>query len=187
MPTLPDLLSIFRIVAAPFLLLAAWSGLHGPFLLLFVAALISDALDGFLARRLGQTTALGGQLDSWGDFALYCTTPLAVWWLWPEVILHELPCVAAAILSFLLPVAAGFVKFRRLTSYHTWGAKAAAVALGIATPLLLLGGPAWPFRLAVFLLALSAVDECIITLLLPRWQADIPSCLHARRLGQRGH
>lgn len=185
MLTLPNLLSLFRIVAAPLLLVAAWLDAPGLFLALFVAALASDALDGFVARLLGQTTALGGLLDSWGDFALYCVTPLATWWLWPEVFLRELPYVLAAILSFLLPVALGFAKYRRLTSYHTWGAKGAAVALGLATPLLLLGGPSWPFRLAVFLLLLSAVDEFAITLLLPRWQADIPSCLHAWRLRHR--
>lgn len=182
MPSLPNALSLFRIVVAPLLLVAAWSGRPLLFLGLFAAALASDALDGFLARRLGQTSALGGMLDSWGDFALYCTTPLALWWLWPEVILRELPYVVAAIGAFLLPIAVGFAKFRRLTSYHTWGAKGAAVALGIATPLLLLGGPAWPFRLAVTILCLSAVEELAITLLLPHWQADIPSCRQAWRI-----
>jgi CDP-diacylglycerol--glycerol-3-phosphate 3-phosphatidyltransferase len=181
MLSLPNALSLFRIVAAPLLLLAAWLNRPTLFLGLFGAALLSDALDGFLARRLHQTTALGGILDSWGDFALYCTTPLAVWWLWPEVIWQELPYVVAAIAAFLLPIIIGFIKFQRLTSYHTWGAKAVAVALGITTPLLLLGGPALPFRLAVFLLMLSAVDELTITLLLRHWQADIPSCLHAWR------
>ncbi|HSR36822.1 MAG TPA: CDP-alcohol phosphatidyltransferase family protein, partial [Desulfurivibrionaceae bacterium] len=144
MLSLPNLVSIFRLVASPFLLLAAWHGQEHLFLGLFGASLLSDALDGFLARRLGQTTALGGLLDSWGDFALYCSTPLAIWWLWPEVVFLELPYVLTAILAFLLPVVTGFVKFRRLTSYHTWGAKTAAVALGITTPLLLLGGPALP-------------------------------------------
>lgn len=185
MLTLPNLLSLFRILIAPLLLVAAWLDMPGLFLTLFVAALASDALDGFLARRLGQTTALGGLLDSWGDCALYCVTPLAVWWLWPEVVWQELPYVVVAIAAFLLPLAVGFVKFHRLTSYHTWGAKAAAVALGIATPLLLLGGPAFPFRLAVLILACSALDELIITLLLRHWQANIPSCLHAWRLRSR--
>ncbi|MEW6501283.1 MAG: CDP-alcohol phosphatidyltransferase family protein [Thermodesulfobacteriota bacterium] len=182
--SLPNLLSLFRIVSAPLLLLAAWYGRHGLFLLLFVAALVSDALDGFVARRCGQVTDLGGRLDSWGDFVLYCAAPPAIWWLWPGVIRQEWEWVLLALASFYLPVAIGFLRFRKLTSYHTWGSKAAAVALGMATPLLLVGGPAWPFRLAILILALSATEEVAITLVLPRLQDNLPSLRHAWRLRQ---
>lgn len=185
MLSLPNLLSLFRLVAAPFLLLAARLGLENLFLWLFLASLLSDALDGFLARRLGQITSLGGLLDSWGDLALYCATPLAIWWLWPEVIFLELPYVATATLAFLLPITLGFIKFRRLTSYHTWSAKTAAMALGLAIPLRLLLGLTWPFRLAVLILAISAVDETLITLFLRHWQANIPSSLQAWWLRKR--
>ena len=180
--SLPNLLSLFRLVVAPFLLLAAWFALPTLFLLLFAAALLSDALDGFLARRFGQTSALGGVLDSWGDFALYCTMPPAVWWLWPAMVRQEFLFVATAIGAFLLPIAIGFIKFRRLTSYHTWGAKAAAGAIGLGFLLLILTGIAWPFQLAVLLLVLSALEELAITLLLTSWQANVPSCLHAWHL-----
>ena len=184
--SLPNCLSLLRIAMAPLLLLAAWHDRPRLFLGFFIAALLSDAVDGLIARRLQQITPLGGRLDSWGDFVLFCTTPLAVWWLWPELILEELPAVALAIMGFLVPIAVGFAKFRRLTSYHTWGAKTASVALGIATPLLLLGGPVVPFRLAVAILLLSAVDELAITLILPDWQPDIRSCWHAWQLRQAG-
>lgn len=184
--TLPNCLSLFRIATAPLMLLAAWHDRQGLFLGLFIAALLSDALDGFLARALGQTTALGGLLDSWGDFAIYTTVPLAVWWLWPALVRRELLFVSLVVGSFLLPVSVGFVKFRRLTSYHTWGAKFAAACLGLATPLMLLDGPSWPFRLAVILLGLSALDELAITAIMPSWHANIPTCWHAWRLRQQG-
>ena len=80
----------------------------------------------------------------------------------------------------------GFLKYRRLTSYHTWGAKIAAVALGVSVPLLLIGGPAWPFRVAVVIFALAELEEISITAILPQWQADVQSLWHALRLAKPG-
>ena len=79
--TLPNLFSEFRIVAAPFLLLLAWHNLSYWFLALLFLALLSDAIDGYLARRLHETSELGTQLDSFGDLMVFLVVPLAVWWL----------------------------------------------------------------------------------------------------------
>lgn len=182
MRNLPNTLSLFRLAAAPVLLVFAWLQMPAPFLVLFVCTLLSDAVDGFLARRLNQTSALGARLDSWGDFAIYMTAPVCAWWLWPELIRREAPFVAAVVASFTLPVALGFLKFRRLTSYHTWGAKLSAWLLGAGALLLFAGGPAWPFRLAVSVLVLAELEEIAITAVLPEWRANVPSLLHALRV-----
>jgi cardiolipin synthase (CMP-forming) len=71
--TMPNLLTIGRICLAPFLVSAV---LEGKFLLgfvLFVAAGITDALDGTLARVLQQRTALGQYLDPVADKLLLST------------------------------------------------------------------------------------------------------------------
>lgn len=44
-----------------------WAGWRYTALALFTAMALSDALDGFLARRLGESTPLGGFLDPVGD------------------------------------------------------------------------------------------------------------------------
>jgi len=44
-----------------------WAGWRYTALALFAAMAFSDALDGFLARRLGESTPLGGFLDPVGD------------------------------------------------------------------------------------------------------------------------
>lgn len=180
--SIPNLLSLLRIVLVPLFVTAAWSGNRSLFLTLFLAALLSDALDGYLARRLGQTSELGSRLDSWGDCLVYCATPLALWWLWPGLLRREAPFFLAAGLAFAVPIAIGFLKYQKLTSYHTRGAKLAAVLLAAATPLLLLGGPAWPFRLAVGVLVLAECEEIAITLTLPAWHSNVPTLAAARRL-----
>ena len=182
MHRIPNLLSSFRLVGAPLLLLLAWSGAGGAFLALLVASLLSDAIDGWLARRLALTSPLGARLDSWGDLATWAVLPVGVAWLWPERIAAELATVLAVAVAYTLPIALGLFRFGRLTSYHTWGAKASAVAMAVALVLLLAGGPSWPFHAAAVLLVAEALEEVAITCVLPRWTSDVPSFWHARRI-----
>jgi CDP-diacylglycerol--glycerol-3-phosphate 3-phosphatidyltransferase len=168
-------------VAVPVLLVLAWKGSESAFLALFVCALLTDLADGYLARRLGQESDLGARLDSWGDFALYMTTPVCAWMLWPELVVREAPYVATVVASFSLPIFAGLVRYRRLTSYHTWGAKLSAVLMGISTFLLFAGGPAWPFRFSTAVLVVTQIEEISITVVLSEWRSNVPSLWHALR------
>lgn len=180
--TIANLLSILRILTAPLLLVAGATDRPKLFLVLFILSLASDALDGFLARRLNQASEWGAQLDSWGDLATYLAASVAVWLLWPMLVRRELLFILLGLASFLFPIFLGFCKFGRLTSYHTWAAKFAAVFLGIATPLLLLDGPPYPFRIAIVIFLLAEVEEVAITLRLKRWRTNIPSLRHCWRL-----
>ena len=179
---LPNLLSVFRLVAAPALLGLAWLGETQAFLVLLVVSLASDLLDGQLARRLDLASPLGAKLDSWGDLATYSVLPLGVYWLWPELIAAELGYVIAVLVAYCLPIVFGLVKFRRLTSYHTWGAKASSIVMGGALLVLFSGGPSWAFHAASLLLVAEALEEIAITRVLPRWACDVPTLWHARRL-----
>ncbi|HIJ79065.1 MAG: CDP-alcohol phosphatidyltransferase family protein [Desulfobulbaceae bacterium] len=179
--TIPNLLSCLRLLISPVLVIAAWLNQAHLFVTLFIICLVTDALDGFFARRLKQTSELGAKLDSWGDLALFCTVPFGLWLLWPQLIRQELLFVIFALAALLTPLIAGLIKFRRITSYHTIGAKLSAVLLAAAIPLLLMGGPAWPFRLAVIVLLAAELEELMITFHLKKWQANIPSLGHLRK------
>ncbi len=179
---MPNLLSGFRVVCAPVLLVLAWHGATGAFLTLFGLGLVSDVLDGVIARRLGQESEFGARLDQWADFALWVSFPLGAWWLWPEIVRREAPYVILAIVCLLLPTAIAYARYRMVPGYHTWSAKLDAVLMGIGGPLLLIFGLAWPFRIAALFLLVCAVDEIAITVLLPECRHDVPSAFHAARL-----
>jgi CDP-diacylglycerol--glycerol-3-phosphate 3-phosphatidyltransferase len=177
----PNLLSSFRIVCSPVLLALAWNGETALFLVLFGIGLVSDLLDGVLARWLGLESNFGAQLDQWGDFALWVSFVVGAMWLWPEVVRREAPYAALGIACLLLPTAVAYAKYRSVPGYHTWLAKLTSVLMGITVPLLLIFDFAWPFRIAVFSLVLSAADEIAITWLLPECRHDVASVLHALR------
>ena len=171
--TLANILSGSRLVIAPILLCAAWFDDPRVFLSSLVIALATDAVDGWVSRRLNQTSELGTKLDSWGDLALCVCVPLGVWWLWPDLVRRESFFVAAVLVSYTAPGLFGLIKYRRVPSYHTRIAKIAAVLMGPSALILFLGGPAWPFRLSTFVVMIEALEEIAITALLPRWRSNV--------------
>ncbi len=179
---LPNFLSALRIVCVPFLLRLAWRGDTSGFLVLFGMGLLSDVLDGPLARRLKVESDFGARLDQWGDFALWLTLPFSAWWLWPDIVRRESTYVFVAIPAMILPTAIAFAKYRAVPGYHTWSVKIGALAMSLAVPLLLIFDFPWPFRIAALFQLVCAVDELGITLLLPECRHDVASVFHAHRM-----
>jgi phosphatidylglycerophosphate synthase len=179
--TIPNVLSLSRLCTAPVLVLLAYLGWGGTFLALYGLALVTDIVDGKIARWLKQTSELGTKLDSWGDFALYMTVPLDAWWLRPDFVRSEAACFVAIVAAYTVPVAIGFFKYWRLTSYHTRGAVLAAYAVGGASFVMFAGGPSWPLRAAAAFLVLAELEEIAITAVLPRWTPNVRTLGHALR------
>ncbi|MFZ5653155.1 MAG: CDP-alcohol phosphatidyltransferase family protein [Pseudomonadota bacterium] len=182
---LPNALSAVRLLLAPVLLWLAQTGRPEPFLWCLGVALVTDLLDGYLARRWGQTTELGVRLDSWGDLATYAAMALGLMWLWPAHFARLAWFVYLAIGFYLIPVLTSLLKFHELPRYHTWAAKLSAVLMAPAYYLLVLGDVAWPFQLVVLFHIWVAVEEVIITVILTRRQYDVPTLFHAREIMRR--
>jgi CDP-diacylglycerol--glycerol-3-phosphate 3-phosphatidyltransferase len=176
--TIPNVLSLARIAAAPFLLLAGYYGSEDLFFILFSLMLISDVLDGYLARKLHQCSKIGSRLDSIGDYLTYLSVPFATWWLWPEIIKEEAFYITAVITLFLLPGIIGLIKFHQMITYHTWVSKIMAVFMSVAIVLLLFVKDNSLFHLAVFVLAVEAAENILITLVLKKPQTNVGSLWH---------
>lgn len=180
---LPNILSVFRLIAAPFMLYVAFFGYKVLFLIIFALSLLSDAFDGFIARKLNASSDIGTKLDSWGDLATYLTVPLCAWWLWPDILRQEAFFVMLVVCAYVLPITIGFMKFKRLTSYHTYMAKTSTVIMGPAVFILLIFEIAWPFWIAAVIQTLSAIEELAVTLTLTKPQDNVRSFWHVRRQG----
>jgi CDP-diacylglycerol--glycerol-3-phosphate 3-phosphatidyltransferase len=89
--------------------------------------------------------------------------------------------------AYLVPAAFGFLKFRRLTSYHTWISKFSALLVPVGLLSLFADGPAWPFHIAIGVFAFSGIEEIIITAILSQWQANVPSVWHAVEMARPSH
>ena len=68
--SIPNLITLGRIILVPIVVWAITSGEMRAAFFLFVAAGISDAVDGFLAKRFHMTSELGALIDPLADKAL---------------------------------------------------------------------------------------------------------------------
>jgi CDP-diacylglycerol--glycerol-3-phosphate 3-phosphatidyltransferase len=170
---LPNLVSFIRVLLAPVLLVLAINQQSVWFVLVVVFSEFTDVLDGYLARRLNQITALGSHLDSWGDFLIYSVLAISAWLMWPDIVRREAVYFLLIVISFTLPVLVGLVKFGTLTSYHTWGVKLAVAITVIAYLLLFMQWLDWPFRFAAIFCLLAAVEQIAITLVMTQQHEDV--------------
>lgn len=135
--TVPNLLSMLRLVLVPvFLVLLVEARFIGALVVLVVASL-SDLLDGYLARRLDQITRLGELLDPAAD-RLYILAALAglvalgfvPWWILAVILGRD---VFIAVLGVIL-ANHGFGPL----AVHQLG-KVATFALFFGVPVIMLG------------------------------------------------
>jgi len=78
--TVPNALTLLRILAVPFFAIAVWYGHHPEAVLIFAGAGITDLLDGWIARRFHQKSALGAILDPAADKLLTTTAFVLMTW-----------------------------------------------------------------------------------------------------------
>jgi phosphatidylglycerophosphate synthase len=179
---LPNIISLIRLAGtSPLLVGAMIAGSRPWFFGLLCVAWFTDALDGWLARRLHAESEVGRMLDSWADYvtAALCVAGLA--WLWPEIMAREWLWFAAGVTGYFAIVVHGLVRYGRPPGFHTWAAKGLAVALPVAIVSLITNWSAIPFHVVVVLQAFATLEEVAILLLLPGYSGAMPSAWHAWR------
>ena len=175
--SIPNLLSLLRIALVPVLTLAAAFNQADLFLLVLAISLLSDLLDGYFARKLNQVTELGARLDSWADMATYAMMIMGLYLIWPSVFDQQFFFLMAATLSYILPVIIALFRFGSFPSYHTWGAKLAALLIAPAFYLLILNDQQLFFRLVIVLHVVVALEEIAITFILKKSETNVASIL----------
>ena len=82
--TLPNILTVARIAITPVVALLPFIEGYWPKVacfVIFIAAAITDIVDGHLARRNNQVTDLGKLLDPLADKLLLLATLVPIWWI----------------------------------------------------------------------------------------------------------
>ena len=111
---LPNLITIGRILLVPVIVWAITSGEMLFAFILFLAAGVSDGIDGFLAKRFGMQSELGSYLDPLADKALIVSIYIALGivealprWFVILVVSRDIMIVSAVMLSWVMgqPVA----------------------------------------------------------------------------------
>jgi len=107
--SIPNLVTLGRILLVPVVIWAITAGEMRVAFILFLAAGITDAIDGFLAKRFGMRTELGAYLDPLADKTMLVSIYVALGiaealprWLVILVVSRDIMIVGAVILSWLV-------------------------------------------------------------------------------------
>lgn len=119
---IPNWITAVRLLAAMMLsILTVISADRGQscFYPLFVAAGISDMLDGFVARRFKWCTEFGARLDSLSDLALYLSTLLFLECNFQYILSKCQGLLALGLAMQILHLYISYKRFNQFPAYHT--------------------------------------------------------------------
>lgn len=127
----PNILSFYRILSFPFVLYLILTNRENAFVIFLIINLITDILDGAIARMFNMQTEFGARLDSIADDG---TIVLAI----TGILFFKLNDFSPHLFSFLLflffyllTIIISMIKFKRLASFHLYSAKIAAYIQGV--------------------------------------------------------
>lgn len=176
-------ITIYRIVSTPVLLYLLVSRQFEIFRWLLASCFFTDAIDGFLSRYFNSVSLLGSRLDSIGDDLTVMMAIIGIFFLNPEFIKEHLPLIIGLFILYLAQNGSALFRYGKLTSFHTYLAKLAAViqAIFLLTFFFLQQAISILFLLAVVITALELIEEIILITLLPKYQTDVKGIYWALR------
>ena len=156
----PNTLSLVRLILSPFLLVAAQS--VNMFSALYLLLVVTDVLDGHIARRYTCCSILGSRLDSLADGVFFTTLMIL---LWPMIIAHT-PSIVFVIAIILIRAGNLLLtraKHHRFMVMHSIANKATGMVLVVGLPFIFLYPVHLWIRYLIFSVAIiSSVEKCLL-------------------------
>lgn len=130
----------------------------------YLAACATDLIDGWVARRMGQASAHGAQLDAGVDnifsVAILVFLVLAV----PGVVHDHLLALIVLFGAPLLYLPVSRLMAGQVMMFHFWSAKIGAVLLFLLWPLIALTGWTWWIPLTAAVVGFSRLEQIVFVL-----------------------
>ena len=168
-------ITLYRVIAAPFLLVLLFTKQYDIFKWLLAVSFFTDLIDGYLARKFKVTSILGTKLDSIGDDLTVLVGLIAMFVLKLEFIKQHVIIFVILLVLFLVQSSYALIRYKKMTNFHTYLAKTAALLQGVFLilvfftdePNLIL------FYAATIVTMLELAEEIILVRMLPKWQANV--------------
>ncbi len=170
---IPNALSLYRLLVFPVILLLALTGREQAFAILIIISLITDVLDGMLARMLKQQTDFGARLDSIADFGTYFLVFLGVFLFKRDDFAPHILSFSIFIALLLTALALSLIKFGGFPSLHLYSWKIGGYIQGIFFVILFgydFYTPFYYFMITWGILAF--LEHIIIQLIIPEMRSN---------------
>lgn len=168
-------ITIYRILASILLFSLVFYKELDWFKWLLLLSFFTDMIDGYLARKYKVASILGAKLDSIGDDLTVFAAIAGLFAFKRDFLLEQILPISILLGLFIFQIILSFFRYGKLTSFHTYLAKIAALAQGVFLILtFLLPEPIYPlFYVALAFTALDLVEEIILTFLLRKWRINV--------------
>ncbi|WP_276390674.1 CDP-alcohol phosphatidyltransferase family protein [Eudoraea chungangensis] len=165
-----DWFSFYRIAAVPILLTFILIDQKDWFSWFLLISYSTDAIDGFLARKLKISSARGSQLDSYGDQLTFVMGLIGIFYFEPGFIKGNYLLLTIAFTPYLVQMVLAFKKYGKATAFHTYLAKISAIIQALFILMLLFFGPIyWLFYTMLIIGVLETIEEISLIFLFDHW------------------
>jgi CDP-diacylglycerol--glycerol-3-phosphate 3-phosphatidyltransferase len=172
--TIPNLITIYRLLVFPLILYFAITGKESLFAIFLVINLVTDAIDGFIARRFKMETEIGAKLDSFADNLTYLLVFIGIYVFKLEEFLPYKVSFLIYIGMLFLTVIFSLIKFGKFPSLHMYITKIGGYLQGAFFICLFTVGFIIPFYYFVICWGiLGAFESIAIQLTIPEMRSNV--------------
>lgn len=161
----PNALSLYRLLVFPVILYMALSQRESAYVVLLCISLISDALDGNIARRFNLQTKFGAALDNLADVCTYAVAILGLFvFKWEDIEPHAwLLYLFFAV--FVLSYIVAFARFQKMPGLHLYGGVSAGYIQSVFFfVLFVFGFYTWFYYIAVGWGVIAYIEKIFVLL-----------------------
>ena len=171
--TIPNVITSYRLFMAPVILYFIISGQENLFAIFLVINLLTDAIDGYIARRFKMETEIGARLDAFADYFTYVLVFIGLFVFKMDDLRPYLVSALIFISMLVLTVIVSLIRFRKFHSYHTIIEKSGGYVQAIFFICLFTIGLIAPLYYFMIVLGiLGAIETIAIDMLLPEMRSD---------------
>lgn len=159
----PNFLSLYRLLAFPVILFMVLTGRENGFVILICISLVSDILDGNIARIFKLQTNFGAALDNLADILTISVAILGMFiFKWTELEPH-IWFLYIFLGIFLISYIIAFIRFQKIPGLHLYGAVIAGYLQGIFLFVLFaIDFYPWLYYLSIGWGILAYIEKCLV-------------------------
>lgn len=170
-----NLITLYRIITFPLLIAFAIAGKMVLFKWMLLASFLTDAIDGFLARKYKAFSILGAKLDSIGDDLTILAATAALMLQHWDFIREQATFFITLFCLFMLQLVLALVRYGKISTFHTYLAKTAAIITAFfLLSVFFLQSVSYPlFYAAVIITAIELAEEIALVLSLRDYRTNV--------------
>ncbi len=177
-----DWLSFYRIAAAPFLIVIVLLNEREIFTWLLLISYCTDAVDGFIARKLEISSPRGSQLDSMGDQITLVIGLIGLFVFETTFIKENIILISIAFMPYIIQMVIAYLKYGKATAFHTYLAKLSAIMQSIFILWSLFFSPDYVlFYIMIGIGLLETFEEIVLIYMYDNWASDVKGIYWAYR------